>query len=68
MMSSFIVTFYSLGMTLLLFCLVEATFPKSLSSILLITLFICMFVLTTQVRMLNYDMRYDLDGWFWKCF
>lgn len=66
-MGNFIATFYSLGMTLLMFCLVEATFPKSPSSILGITLFICLFVLPTQVRILNYDMKYDLDGWFWKC-
>ncbi len=65
-MISFIATCYSLSMTLLLFCLVEATFPKTPVSILITAIFICVFILPTQVRMLNYDMKYDLDEWFWK--
>ncbi|AUR94256.1 TMhelix containing protein [Vibrio phage 1.193.O._10N.286.52.C6] len=65
-MRGFIAICYSLSMSILLFCLVEATFPKTPVSILMIAIFICIFILPTQVRMLNYDMEYALNDWFWK--
>jgi hypothetical protein len=67
-MSLVIATVYTLGMTLLLFRLVDVVCPESLASILLITIFICLFVLTTQVRIHNWDMKYKLNGKFWKVF
>lgn len=65
-MRLFIGVIYSLFMSVLLFSLVESVYPKSLWSILGTFTFILMFVSTTQLRIHNYDMRFDLEGKFWK--